>query len=814
MSILGILLEITVYSALIFCFIMLFKKLFGKNISPLLHYLIWLLLVVRLIMPVTIDSGFNLFTIPAESVPVSENAQIPMTDTVNTDIYTPDESISETPNSAAADFSRQSNGIPQTSVSAEPAAAKPFNWRTLLLNVWITGAALSILYLAWSYLYLKSRIRKSAVSPDKELADIFHQCVRELGIKRNIRMVLQSEISSPALLVFPVMLIPADIMRTMDKQQIAFAIKHELMHYKRKDHIACLLLSLLQAVYWFNPFVWLSYRQIRMDMETACDSMVVKTMDGDERLKYASTILSLFSRKKQLPVMLGMAVVNTKKTAEKRLKGIYMKQTSNRKGRLAAAMLVCVMLITCFTTACQPTPDKPIIVNKNESYDEIINGIVNETDESVSEPYMVPERITAHFEEGDLTINADTEVELPQATNFPVIIVKQRILSQEEVNHIVDYFAQGRKMYKQKMYQTKDEIMDMITEAKRGQYTDGAWDASYVDEEWIKELEKRYEDAPEAFEKEYVDASLDFCLDYNDTQVKSDEKSALNVNIENDNGTEERLSIENANEIHNNTWVSYSDDTIYYDETFYIENLDAPDIDADSDPNFQDWENQVKNTTMSQEQAIAEGNAILDALNIDGLALVDIDRAAILDSNYYPCKGGYVLSYMRKKGNLTGFFSYYWGMSHAQGEELPEYAPPFEQERIEIMLNEDGIHAFYWRGIVTEDEIINDNAKLKAFEDIKQAAFNQMRYKKSFMTQDNTKVRCELESAKLYLGYISVKDDFTKALMVPMWVFVTDDYATFADSEEVDWGYEAIAVNALDGSIVSLHRISSEMLDS
>ena len=32
------------------------------------------------------------------------------------------------------------------------------------------------------------------------------------------------------------------------------------------------LLSFLQAVFWFNPFIWLAFRQIRADMETACDS--------------------------------------------------------------------------------------------------------------------------------------------------------------------------------------------------------------------------------------------------------------------------------------------------------------------------------------------------------------------------------------------------------------------------------------------------------------------------------------------------------------------------------------------------------------
>ena len=58
-----------------------------------------------------------------------------------------------------------------------------------------------------------------------------------------------------------------------------------------------------------------------MDMETACDSMVVKTMDGDERLRYASTVLSLFSRKKRLPVYAGHGGCQYEKNSGKTAKG-------------------------------------------------------------------------------------------------------------------------------------------------------------------------------------------------------------------------------------------------------------------------------------------------------------------------------------------------------------------------------------------------------------------------------------------------------------------------------------------------------------
>jgi beta-lactamase regulating signal transducer with metallopeptidase domain len=55
----------------------------------------------------------------------------------------------------------------------------------------------------------------------------------------------------------------------------------------------CLLIVLLRAVFWFNPVVWIMPKLMRMDMESACDARVVRTMDKAQKLNYVNLLLAL-----------------------------------------------------------------------------------------------------------------------------------------------------------------------------------------------------------------------------------------------------------------------------------------------------------------------------------------------------------------------------------------------------------------------------------------------------------------------------------------------------------------------------------------
>ena len=75
MKLLNTLFEITIYSAVLFAAVTGFKLAFKNKLSPALHFTLWFLVITRLCIPVTIESGFHLFTVEQEKPLVQQ--QIP-----------------------------------------------------------------------------------------------------------------------------------------------------------------------------------------------------------------------------------------------------------------------------------------------------------------------------------------------------------------------------------------------------------------------------------------------------------------------------------------------------------------------------------------------------------------------------------------------------------------------------------------------------------------------------------------------------------------------------------------------------------------
>jgi bla regulator protein BlaR1 len=176
----------------------------------------------------------------------------------------------------------QDNARP--TISNTPAAPISYTVRLtanqIVLLVWLSGMAVGFIYIAVLACMLSRKIRRRSAPASAHLQKLLDGVKKEIGIKTKIKLVCQYEYGSPALLFPRTILIPMDVLASMSDEQIKNCLRHECMHYKRFDHVMSLLLTLLNAVYWFNPFMWLASRVIRKDMETACDSAVVKRLCG------------------------------------------------------------------------------------------------------------------------------------------------------------------------------------------------------------------------------------------------------------------------------------------------------------------------------------------------------------------------------------------------------------------------------------------------------------------------------------------------------------------------------------------------------
>lgn len=320
------LLEISVYTVLLFLIVTAMKKIFGDKMSPTLHFVIWFILIARLCIPFTIDSGVRLIVIPENTISTFQA-------------------------SAGAAGSGQGNS--------------PFIWTDCFFIVWLAGMVLLSIRMLARVTSMNRGIKRHGLQPSSRTQELLDLCRTELGIKKNIKLFLLPNITTPALTVGfrPRIVLPTDIRDCLSEEQLMLAMKHELMHYKRRDHIFVLLLRVLEVVYWFNPVVWLMSRHFGLDMESACDSMVVKNLDNQQRRSYALSLVQLSSQGRMLKFVLGLVFGNNNRIIEKRIRGVFLKSRRKRSVIAAAGAIAVVLLIGCFTTIFQP-------VIKNQIADE------------------------------------------------------------------------------------------------------------------------------------------------------------------------------------------------------------------------------------------------------------------------------------------------------------------------------------------------------------------------------------------------------------------------------------------------------------
>ena len=283
------LLEIGVYALVIFGAVMAFRRVFHNKTRPALRFWLWFLLLLRLTLPFTVNSGVHLIVLPAAEP------------TATTLTARTEASAQPARPAAVTDPTTRPTGAPEAAKvpTEETQAEQPsapgltiFQW---LVIVWVVGAAAFLGYRVWTRCLLAARIRSCARVPDPKIAREFRQLCRQMRIRRPIRLMEMEDITSPALTIGlrPTVLLPSSLMGEDREQERRFALLHELTHLKRGDHLVMLWYGVLRCIWWFHPVLWLMEKPFRMDMESACDARAVRGMSRQEKLAYAALLLEL-----------------------------------------------------------------------------------------------------------------------------------------------------------------------------------------------------------------------------------------------------------------------------------------------------------------------------------------------------------------------------------------------------------------------------------------------------------------------------------------------------------------------------------------
>ena len=166
----------------------------------------------------------------------------------------------------------------------------------LLSLVWIAGVVLFLALHLVAYKLFERRVHRgqSTISLNEEqkteIREIFYDVKYSLGIYDPIALWISSEASGPMLLgFFRSKVVVPDIV--MPREEMAMIFRHELLHHRRRDSWYRLLMLAALSVHWFNPVIYLMTNRSTEDLESACDRSVIRGRSGEFVEAYAQALL-------------------------------------------------------------------------------------------------------------------------------------------------------------------------------------------------------------------------------------------------------------------------------------------------------------------------------------------------------------------------------------------------------------------------------------------------------------------------------------------------------------------------------------------
>ncbi|MBT0585454.1 M56 family metallopeptidase [Alteromonas oceanisediminis] len=197
----------------------------------------------------------------------------------------------------------------------------------VMFTVWLSGVALLILWLVMHYV----------------------QWARSVGPQCNSAPVAfySSRATSPLLFGFfkPIILLPNHFHSQYTATQQQLILEHEASHRANRDHWWNALALVILIVFWFNPLVWLGFRQFRRHQELACDQRVLTGKTEQQRISYAKALL--YCAEHATSNITLNPTFGAKNTMIQRLK--LIKQPSRPNRLIVTAAVIFAMAITTHT---------------------------------------------------------------------------------------------------------------------------------------------------------------------------------------------------------------------------------------------------------------------------------------------------------------------------------------------------------------------------------------------------------------------------------------------------------------------------------
>lgn len=331
--------EIIITSSVLIACILLLRLVFHKKLSRRLQYALWLIVALRLLIPVSFSAPISVMNafeslggrqaVSAEQIDGETQAKPQQPDNIVT------EPIIDAGGQAVVDDMHE----PVPTVPS-PAVQPKIAPEDVAKAVWLIGAGAVGLWLLCVNIIFQIKLKKDRKP---------YSC----GCSK-LPVYVTTKVQTPCMfgLFKPAIYITPQV--TQNKQTMNHVITHELCHYAQLDHIWSVVRILCIALYWFNPLVWAAAVCSRSDCELSCDELAVKRLGEGNRLNYGKTLVELVQSRPSFSSLTCTATTMVaKKSQIKKRINMIVKSPKTIVWALVVLVLVLGVVVACTFTGAE-----------------------------------------------------------------------------------------------------------------------------------------------------------------------------------------------------------------------------------------------------------------------------------------------------------------------------------------------------------------------------------------------------------------------------------------------------------------------------
>ncbi len=222
----------------------------------------------------------------------------------------------------------------------------------IVFALWILGMFYFLFRMVGGVIHLQQLRTRQITIPEEFWLNKFNEISDKLGITKSVELLQSAVVKIPMLLGYfkPVVILPISLMTGLSNKEIEAVIAHELAHLKRHDYLFNIIQSVIEAVFFYHPAVWLISRIIRNEREHSCDDLAIQCT-GD-KLNYIKALATAQELNTKSSPNYAMAFSINKGGLLDRVKRIKNQNTMKNnvtEGFIAASIIFFSLILLSFT---------------------------------------------------------------------------------------------------------------------------------------------------------------------------------------------------------------------------------------------------------------------------------------------------------------------------------------------------------------------------------------------------------------------------------------------------------------------------------